>query len=84
MTKVSIKAQKENNKKFTITMINRNGYTIVRKFNTIQACKDFAKFYPLSVFFAWIYNNKYDEMIMQNNYRDSFFKCNNETFIPCN
>lgn len=31
---------------YSITMINKNGYTIKRKFKTIAACKDFANFYP--------------------------------------
>lgn len=81
MTKESIKALKEN-KRYTVTMTNRNGYSIIRKFNTIQSCLTHIKFYPLSVFFAWIYDNNTDTMIMQNNYTSKMFKCNNDTFIP--
>lgn len=65
---------------YSITMINRNGYTIKREFKTITACKEFAKFYPLSVFFAWIYNKKTDEMCYQNDYSDKWKKVNNDTF----
>lgn len=82
MTKESIKALKENNKKYSITMINRNGYTIIRKFNSIQSCLNHAKHFPLTSFFAWIYDIQNDEMIMQNDYTDKMFKCNNETFVP--
>jgi len=82
MTKESIKAIKEDNKRYTITMMNRNGYTIIRKFNTIQSCITHAKHFPLSVFFAWIYDKTKDAMIMQNNYSDKMFKCDNESFVP--
>lgn len=66
---------------YSITMINRNGYTIKRKFKTVTACKEFAKFYPLSVFFAWIYNDATDKMCYQNLYSDSWKKVNNDTFV---
>ena len=81
MTKDTIKALSDN-KRFTITMMNKNGYTILRKFDTIQSCKTFAKHFPLSVFFTWIYDKVNDSMIMQNNYTDKLFKCNNDNFIP--
>lgn len=67
---------------YKITMINRNGYTIERKFKSITQCKDFAAFYPLSVFFAWIYDINNDEMKYQNEYKDRWKKCNNDTFVP--
>lgn len=67
---------------YSITMINKNGYTIKRKFKTVAACKDFANFYPLSVFFAWIYNEKSAEMCYQNDYSNHWKKINNDTFIP--
>lgn len=82
MTKDTIKALKEENKRFTITMMNKNGYTVMRKFTTIQSCKTFAKHFPLSVFFAWIYDKSKDSIIMQNNYSDKLYKCNEESFIP--
>lgn len=67
---------------YSITLTNRNGYTISRKFKTITACKEFASYYPLSVFFGWIYNTKTDEMCYYNDYTDKWEKCNNETFKP--
>lgn len=67
---------------YIITMINRNGYEIKRTFKTIAECKSFAAFYPLSVFFAWIYNAKEDKMCYQNNRSDKWKRCNNDTFVP--
>lgn len=67
---------------YSITMINRNGYTIKRNFKTISTCKQFAAWYPLSVFFAWIYNTKTDTMCYQNIYSDKWKKVNNDTFVP--
>lgn len=67
---------------FAIKMINRNGYTISRTFKTITACKDFAKFYPLEVFFCWIYDTKTNEMKYQNEYTNRWKKVNNDTFVP--
>lgn len=68
--------------RYSLKMINRNGYEIQKKFDSIKKAKNFAAFYPLSVFFAWIYDAKKDEMICQNLYSDVWKKCNNETFIP--
>ena len=68
--------------RYSLHMINGNGYDILRRFNSINSCINFAKQYPLSVFFAWIYDTKKDEMVMQNDYGNNFFKCNNENFIP--
>jgi hypothetical protein len=82
MTKESKQALKDDNKRYTITMINRNGYTIIRKFNTIQSCITLAKHFPLTVFFAWIYDKVTDTMVMQNDYKDKMFKCDNESFVP--
>ena len=67
---------------YKITMINRNGFTIERTFKSIAQCKNFATFYPLSVFFAWIYDIKHGEIKYQNEYRDKWKKCNNDTFVP--
>lgn len=67
---------------FEITLINRNGYTIKRQFKTAKACKDFAAFYPLSVFFGWIYNKATGNMCYQNDYSDKWKKVNNDTFKP--
>lgn len=39
-------------KKYALTMINSNGYTIKKDFNSIEKAKTFAKFYPLEAFFA--------------------------------
>ena len=82
MTKDTKKALKDDSKRYTITMINKNGYTIVRKFNTIQSCLNHAKYFPLTCFFAWIYDKVNDTMIMQNNYSSKMYKCNNDSFIP--
>lgn len=68
--------------RYSLKMINRNGYEISRKFRSVAACRRFAEWYPLEAFFAWIYDSAQDEMIMQNDYKRSFFKCNNETFVP--
>lgn len=67
---------------YSITLINRNGYTIKHTFKTIKQCKEFASFYPLSVFFGWIYNIKKDVMCYQNLYKDFWKKCDNDSFIP--
>lgn len=67
---------------YSITMINRNGYMIQRKFKTIAACKEFTSFYPLSAFFAWIYNTETDTMCYQNLYSNKWKKVNNDTFVP--
>lgn len=69
-------------KRYSIKMINRNGYEINHSENSVEKIKTFAKFYPLSVFFAWIYDNASGEMICQNCYTDQWKKCNNETFTP--
>ena len=66
---------------YSLTMINRNGYTIKRTFKTVSECKSFATYYPLSVFFAWIYDIKNDEMRYQNNYSDKWKRVNNDTFV---
>ena len=68
--------------RYSLTMINANGYEIKREFKTISACKHFANWYPLSAFFAWIYDKTNDEMLYQNNYSNTFFKCNNTSFVP--
>ena len=66
---------------YKLTMINRNGYTIERNFKTIAQCKSFASFYPLKAFFCWIYDTKKGEMKAQNVYKESWKRCNNDTFI---
>jgi uncharacterized membrane protein YkgB len=69
-------------KRYTLTMTNKNGYTIKHSETSVNAIKQFAKFYPLSSFFAWIYDRKEDKMIFQNIYSEKWKKCNNETFTP--
>ena len=68
--------------RYSLTMTNKNGYTIRRQFKSVKKAKEFASFYPLSVFFAWIYDIQNDEIICQNIYTDKWEKCNNENFIP--
>ena len=68
--------------RYSLTMINRNGYTIKRESNTVESLKQQAAYYPLESFFAWIYDKSTDTMIMQNQYRKLFKKCNNETYVP--
>ena len=68
--------------RYSLKLINRNGYTIQKECKSIEQVKTFAKFYPLSVFFGYIYDKVKDEMIFQNCYTDRWKKCNNETFIP--
>ena len=68
--------------KYKITLVNRNGYTITKELKSVTACKDFAKWYPLTSFFGWIYNMASDNMEWQNCYKNKWSKCNNETFIP--
>lgn len=70
------------NMRYSLRMINRNGYTIAKTFSSIKKCIQFAKWYPLEVFFAWIYDSKTNAMLYQNEYGRTFRKCNNETFIP--
>lgn len=67
---------------YSITMINRNGYTIARKFKTIKECKSFASYYPLAAFFCWIYNTASETMCYQNTYSNCWKRVNNETFTP--
>lgn len=69
-------------KRYSLTMINKNGYTVKRENDTIEGCKRQARHFPLRSFFAWIYDKKEDNMICQNDYSNRFFKCNNETFRP--
>ena len=69
-------------KRYSLKMTNKNGYEISREFDSIAKAKGFAAFYPLSVFFAWIYDKVRDEMILQNCYTDHWVRCNNETFSP--
>jgi hypothetical protein len=69
-------------KRYSLKMINSNGYEIKKESNDIEQLKNHAAFYPMRVFFAWIYDSLKDEMIMQSDYKKSFRKCNNETFIP--
>lgn len=66
---------------YRLTMINRNGYTVQKENRTINSLKQFASFYPLSCFFAWIYDCKNNEIIYQNCYKDKWKKCNNNTFV---
>lgn len=68
--------------KYSMTMINHNGYTIKKEGNTIDSLKHFARHYPLESFFIWIYDKINDEMVCQNIYTKKFKKCNNETFVP--
>lgn len=69
-------------KRYSIKMINRNGYEINHSENSVEKIKAFASFYPLSVFFAWIFDTVSGEMMYQNCYTDKWKKCNNETFYP--
>ena len=68
--------------RYSLTMINRNGYTIKHEANSIDSLKGFAKFYPLEVFFCWIYDKINDTMVRQNDYSKKWKTCNNESFIP--
>ena len=71
---------KEN--RYSLQMINRNGYTIKRESNSIEALKQSARHFPIECFFIWIYDKINDEMVCQNTWSKKFRKCNNETFIP--
>ena len=68
--------------RYSLQMINRNGYTIKRGGNTVEALKSFATFYPLDSFFVWIFDNTKNEMLYQSIYSKKFKKCSNETFVP--
>lgn len=68
--------------RYSLRLINKNGYVIEKEFDSIKGAKGYAGFYPLSVFFGWIYDKSVDEMIFQNNYTDKWSKCNNQTFVP--
>lgn len=67
--------------KYSLQMINRNGYTIKKESNSIEALKRFSRHFPLEVFFCWIYDKINDEMVCQNIYSNRFKKCNNKTFV---
>ena len=69
-------------KRYSLKLTNRNGYTISMEGNNINSLKQRAKIYPLSVFFGWIYDKNTDSMLYQNDYSNKWKKCNNETFIP--
>lgn len=69
-------------KRYAVKMINKNGYTISHSENSIDAVKNFARFYPMDSFFGWIYDNVTDQMLFQNIYGKTWKKCSNETFVP--
>ena len=68
--------------KYSLTLINKNGYTIKKDFKTIKEAKNYASFYPLEVFFGWIYDKINDNMVCQNLYKSTWRKCNNDNFVP--
>ena len=68
-------------KRYAVTLTNKNGSTISRESDTIEGAKRAVSFFPLSVFFGWIYDRRNDEMIRQNTYTDKWRKCNKETFV---
>ena len=70
------------NMKYSLTLINKNGYTIKKDFKTIKEAKNYASFYPLEVFFGWIYDKINDSMVCQNLYKSTWKKCNNDNFVP--
>lgn len=67
---------------YSLRMINRNGYEISKEFRTIKQAKEFASFYPLTSFFAWIYDKVNDEMKFQNLWKGKWQKCDNNSFVP--
>ena len=67
---------------YSLTLINKSGYTIKKDFKTIKEAKNYASFYPLEVFFGWIYDKINDSMVCQNLYKSTWKKCNNESFVP--
>ena len=69
-------------KRYSVVLMNRNGYTIRNESTSVEGCKQVIKRYPLSVFFGWIYDKKTDTMLYQNDYSNKWKKCNNETFVP--
>lgn len=68
--------------KYSLTMINRNGYTIKKESDNIDALKRHAKHFPIEVFFIWIYDKINDNMVCQSIYSNRFKRCSNETFVP--
>ena len=47
-------------KRYSVTLINRNGYTITREASSIDAAKRSVSFAPLSSFDGWIYDRVLD------------------------
>ena len=68
--------------RYSVTLINRNGYEIKRESNTIDGAKRAVAFYPLESFFGMIYDRSMDEIIRQNTYGGRWRKCDKETFVP--
>ena len=69
-------------KRYSVTLINQNGYMIKLESASVQGAKQAVKHYPLKSFFGWIYDKQTDTMVAQNQYKDRWKKCNNETFVP--
>jgi hypothetical protein len=68
--------------RYSLTMINKNGYTIKREGSSIEGLKRQARFFPLESFFAYVYDKNTDNIICQNDYTKRFFKCDNKSFRP--
>ena len=47
-------------KRYSVTLINRNGYTISREAASIDAAKRSVSFAPLASFDGWIYDRATD------------------------
>jgi hypothetical protein len=47
-------------KRYSVTLINRNGYTIQREATSIDAAKRSVSFAPLASFDGWIYDRAAD------------------------
>ena len=47
-------------KRYSVTLINRNGYTIQREATSIDAAKRSVSFAPLNSFDGWIYDRAAD------------------------
>ena len=54
-------------KRYSVTIINRNGYTIHREASTIDAAKRSVSFAPLASFDGWIYDRVSDAVTHRTN-----------------
>jgi hypothetical protein len=70
-----------NSNRFTITLQEQSGYRIRFSASSVKSLLHELHTYNLSNYFAYITDNKTQEIIYQNLYRNTFEKCNNETFI---